>query len=189
MPDLVAEYHAAAERVRQVHLDHVKGLGVTGHTMAALWRSEGFAPFGVSTIEPRPDGSFLFGPGPAHIVQPVTYQGEIVDLVAWRSMTPERWLTRMGSAWCLGEDHLYANSDSLTYPHRPTAVATPLDWLRAAGEAFCVLDWDAQDVRGLVAFDAIRCTNRILEKTLIDAISKPVRLPRINRTEVLADVA
>ena len=189
MPDLAAEYHAAAERVGQVHLDHIKGLGVTGHAMAALWRSEGFAPFGIATIEPRPDGTFVFGPGPAHILQPVTYQGQVVDLVAWRSMTPDRWLTRMGSAWCLGEDHLYANSDSLTDPHRPTAVATPLDWLRAAGEAFCILDWDAQDVRGLVVFDAIRCANRILERTLVDAISKPVRLPRIIRTEALANVA
>jgi len=115
--------------------------------------------------------------------------GEYVATIDDDEFPGERWLSRMGSAWCLGEDHLYANSDSLTDPHRPTGVATPLDWLRVAGEAFCILDWDARDVRELVAVDAIRCTNRILEKTLIDAISKPVRLPRILRTEALAHVA
>ena len=190
MPDLVAEFNAAAENVRQVHLSHIKGLGVTGQAIAALWQSQGLAPFGVATVEPRPGGSFLFGAGAAHIVQPVIFEGELVDLVAWRSLTPERWLSRTGVAWCLGEDALEADHWNLTKPDVPTIHATPLEWLRTGGDGFCILDWDSPEIRlRLIELDAIRCTNRILEKTLIDAISKPVRLPRINRTEVLADVA
>jgi hypothetical protein len=189
MPDLVAEMNAAAENVRQVHLDHIRGLGVTGKAMAALWQSEGIAPFGVATIEQRPDGSFLFGPGALHVIQPVTYGGELIDLVAWRSMTPGRWLCRMGSAWCLGEDHLYADSPSLTEPHAPAIVATPLQWLTMAGDAFCVLNWDAPEVRGLVAIDSIRCADKRLSQTLLAAISKPVRLPRIVAMEAIANAA
>lgn len=189
MPDLLAEMNTAAENVRQIHLDHLKAFGVTGAGMAALWRSEGVAPFGVAPIEPGPDRSFLFGHGPLHVIQPVTWEGELIDLVAWRSMTPGSWLTRTGSAWCLGEGHLNANSESLTEPHVPTVVATPLQWLAMAGQAFCILNWDAPEVRGLVAFDAIRCDDKRLSKTLLAAISKPVSLPRILTGEHFAHVA
>jgi hypothetical protein len=95
----------------------------------------------------------------------------------------------MGSAWCLGEDHLYANSDSLTEPHSPAIIATPLQWLASAGEGFCVLNWDAQEVRELAGFASIRCADKRLSQTLLAAISKPVRLPRILGSEALADAA
>lgn len=189
MPDLLAEMNAAAEAVRQPHLDRIKELGVTGDAMGTIWREQGQAPFGIVNVEITSDGTFLPGVGPAYIVQPVTIGGEIVDLVAWRSMRPERWVTRTGAAWALGEDALEADYWNLTEPHAPTIRATPLDWLRAAGDGFCILDWDAPDVRGLVSLDAIRCPDRRLSQTLLAAISKPVRLPRILPTEALRNAA
>ena len=58
-----------------------------------------------------------------------------------------------------------------------------------AGDAFCVLNWDAQEVRGLVSIDSIRCADKRLSQTLLAAISKPVRLPRIVAMEAMANAA
>ncbi|WP_146214612.1 hypothetical protein [Azospirillum thermophilum] len=73
---------------------------------------------------------------------------EVWDLVAFNLAQPGRWWLRSGLADLLGEDHVEACAES----GAPVQlVATPLDWLRAGGDAACVLDWSRVDPRDVFA--------------------------------------
>lgn len=74
----------------------------------------------------------------------VRRDGELVDVAALASHARNEWALRTGMGWALGMDLV----DDL---HRALAAgrprmrvrlhATPFDWLAAAGDGLCVLDW------------------------------------------------
>ncbi|WP_333839295.1 hypothetical protein [Novosphingobium sp.] len=145
--DLMQEAFASVRNVRQAHLDYLRALGVSPGALACLGQVQ--PPFGVLGVQEL-EGS-LFEPSPVGrpalivpVAKPITrdIQGlsiddiAIVDLIAVRSAEPTRWLWRDGSAWALGSGLLGQNA-----PLR--VVPTPFDWLKAGGQALCILDWAA----------------------------------------------
>jgi len=139
---------AAARLVRQPHLDRLRALGCTGTALARL--GEHHAPYGTMRIAARTGGFYepcaagqpaLIVPvcWPEHhegLITPLITLWPIIDLIAVRADYPANWLWRTGTAWALG-GHLLEDWQGEPVP----VVATPLDWLRAAGGAVCVLDW------------------------------------------------
>jgi len=113
-------------------------------------------------------GTGLFG-------QPITLWKPL-DLIAFRADHPASWRWRIGQGWALGADGVEHWEGQ---PIR--AVATPLDWLRAGGDAFCLLDW-ADDSP---AWPLLRCVAHIvasddlLAQKLAKAIDRNAARPRI----------
>jgi hypothetical protein len=94
---------------------------------------------------------FQFDPdGTGMLIQPVTDGPQaslatgvtdplLLDLLAYRPQTPDRWyLLRGETGLLLGADALIlaAAQDRPLRVHR-----TPLSWLQAAGDGVCLLDW------------------------------------------------
>lgn len=138
--DLQSEMERAASRMRSIHFDGLKALGVPMATLGALSAKQ--YTVGMATIEVDEGGTFFPSPDgvPACIVaavdpynRPLGSAG-LFDLVAFRSSNPRKWWLRTGNAYALG-DHLL----DLAKPVR--VVRTPIDWLAAGGDAVCVLDW------------------------------------------------
>jgi hypothetical protein len=174
--DLHAEGNAAAFDVRQRHIDLMRGLGVSINTIAEMGR-ETFA-FGVAKAEALADG--LYQPndgGHPHVVMPVWENGALVDLVAWRTASPEDWLLRKGLGWALGQDQLqYAGPVFL--------AASPLEWLQRGGEALCILDWGCPEVFQLACLEEVTVSDPVTAGLLRQALRRPVRLPTIQLQEV-----
>jgi hypothetical protein len=172
--DCVAEMTAAADRIHQRHIDHIINAGVSPETLAKLGAQ--FAPFGVVATQSSRDGLYEPGNGATYIVQPVLTDGDCVDLVAWRKSDPSRWHLRTGLGWALGEDAFTHRSFwgcGEPFPiHR-----SPLAWLIAGGTGIVILDWEAPELRELIALDVIEC-DRDLAVILHRRLSHPVRLPR-----------
>lgn len=142
--ELLAEMEAAAALVRQPHLERLRSLGVSYASLAALGRDEHTIGVGMALL--RDDGLFEpSGAGESVVVQAVhdgldreLGDAGLIDLIAWRTSEPERWWWRWGTAWALGHELLV---DDIGEPL--PVVTTPCDWLAAAGEAVCLLDWSA----------------------------------------------
>lgn len=73
---------------------------------------------------------------------------EVWDLCAFNLARPGQWWLRSGLAEMIGEDYV---ADCVETGAAVRLVATPLDWLRAAGRAACVLDWSRIDPRAAFA--------------------------------------
>jgi hypothetical protein len=138
--DLDQEMWLAVGNVRQGHLDRIEALGVSKGAIAALGAVQ--PPLGVQRILWLPDGLYEPDPGgEAAAILPVCEMNafglvEVVDLVAWKTGEPSCWSWRIGQGWALGD---FLLDDDLPVP----VVATPLDWLKAAGDSLCILDWSA----------------------------------------------
>lgn len=138
--DLQSEMERAASRMRSIHFDGLKALGVPMATLGALSAKQ--YTVGMATIEAGEDGTFIPSPDgvPACIVaavdpynRPLGGSG-LFDLVAFRPSDPRKWWLRTGNAYALG-DHLL----DLAQPVR--VVRTPVEWLATGGYAVCILDW------------------------------------------------
>lgn len=172
-PDLLAELFTAASRVKQLHLDHIRALGVAPTTIAELGRAR--PAFGIAEAETEASGRYQPSGGPVHVVMPVVDGGEMVDLVAWRTTRPDRWWLRTGNGWAL-------NPDDLRELYRwggppPMLHSTPLDWLRAGATGSVVLDWAAPEVGRLRWHDRIDCDDGRVAKALREAMTRAVRMP------------
>lgn len=149
---ILEEMEAAASRMRSIHFDGLKALGVP---MASLGRlSAAQHTVGMATVEECGEGVFQPSPdGFAACVVAVVWpearafgDAGLFDLVAFRSSNPRKWWLRCGNAFSLGE-HL------LDRPEPLRVVGTPADWLAASGDALCILDWsDASPI-----WSALRC--------------------------------
>lgn len=140
MIGLDEEMWVAVGNVRQVHLDRIEALGVSRWTIASLGAVQ--PPLGIQRVRWLPEGLYEPDPdGEAAAILPVCQWNAlglvgVVDLIAWKTGMPSDWRWRVGHGWALG-DHLL--DDDLPVP----VVATPLDWLKAGGDALCILDWSA----------------------------------------------
>ena len=182
MTDLSKAMNAAALRVRKPHIEAIIALGVSWRTIGTLGQYQ--APFGVMTGTVADTGLFEPGDGPARVVQPVIVGGTVIDIVAWRTMCPDRWHLMTGLGWCMGEDALCPP------PGHPVLLhSTPLDWLASGGAGACVLDWSAPEVGCLRHLDEIEVASPELGKLLAERISQSTRLPRITRKAAHHDQA
>lgn len=174
--DLTAEALTAASRVGRREFDRLASLGVSPVSIADVGSRH--VPFGIVNAEVLKHGFYQPGAGAAHIVQPVFSDGGIIDLVAWRSLTPSRWNLRTGLGWLMGIDEV--STVGGWDASRPVKLhATPLDWLRASGEGICILDWDAPELHTLSEIHAIEVDDRKLGSRLISVLSRPARLPHL----------
>ena len=182
MTDLSEAMNAATLRVRKPHLEAIMALGVSWRTIGQLGQYQ--APFGVMTGTVADTGLFEPGDGPACVVQPVIVGGAVIDIVAWRTIRPDRWHLMTGLGWCMGDDSL------CTPPEVPLALhSTPLEWLASGGRGACVLDWNAAEVSSLRHLDAIEVSTPELGRLLAERLSQPIRLPRILRKAAHHDQA
>lgn len=144
-PDLAAEADAAGARVGSRELARMQALGVPLGAIARLGVRQ--LPFGVTEIEVHRDGTYspaehgktaiivpVMMPAPFELFEQLLASTEIVDLVAFRLDAPRRWHWRTGDGWALG-------AGLLDHDAPIPLVANPVQWLAAAGEALCLLDW------------------------------------------------
>lgn len=177
MNDLAALCDRACANVRQAHIDRVLQYGVAPAALATLGTRQ--LPFGALTIDiddagrwwPDDDGF------PAMVV-PVIERGELLDVIAFRTVEPARWWWHLGVAEMLGYDELNC---SVWPGDRLRVVSTPLDWIAAAGEAVCVLDWSLSDheispMRDRAGLD---CDSPMLAARLRKRLAQPRRVPPI----------
>lgn len=94
---------------------------------------------------------------------------DVVELVAFDPKQPARWWVRSGADPVLGRRAL-----ARAFPDQPPRlVATPLDWLRAGGNAIAVLDWDGFDpVVTLGPIDTIRAATQRLRDAVLTAYER-----------------
>lgn len=181
--DLSKEIATASQNVRQAHLDRIQALGVKSATIANLGATQ--PPFGVMAVDDIGGGIFQPGGLIPSIVQPVYDDGCLVDLIAWRSTDPARWLWRTGAAWALGLDSINENS----WTDKPLSIeATPLDWLRSGATGLCILDWQANELRKLLRVPCLSAAPAIAHQLRGD-LTKPLHFPRITAREGMRHAA
>lgn len=178
MTDLLNELRAASAMVRQCHLDRLRGLGVSIGWMADIDPG----PFGAQHCEDMGGGLYQPNPGaaPLHFVFPVIQDGDLVDLVAFRTTDPGTWKLRTGHGWALG---LARGVGHWLWSERVHLFDTPLDWLRGRGDGICVLDWNAPEVVDLDVLPEVVCSSPAVARVFERALTRPTRLPKISFME------
>ncbi|MFN0045538.1 MAG: hypothetical protein ACKVOS_03645 [Sphingorhabdus sp.] len=183
--DIYDEMQRAVSAVTGRHLAAMERLGCTAPAIAAIGAKQ--APFGVMRCDMR--GKQFFEPtsepyGIDAVIMPVMDEGEIVDLIAWRTLAPSALRWRNGDGWVLGIDAI--QEPPLWDGFREiTLHATPLDWIRNGGNGAVILDWSAvSQIRKLALFDIIRCDHPNVHQQLSAILSQPERKPKILGTEV-----
>jgi len=182
---LASEMDAAGVSVLQVHLDHMQALGVSRSTIAEMGRS-GW-PFGVANVESIGGGNYQPGEGVPHSILPVVEDGGLVDLVAFRSGSPDDWMLRTGNGFALGiQDGMaaYVRVEKDFWENSAHLFSNPLDWLRGGGAGICVLDWNSPEIYRLNMLAHVTVSDSATGKLLEQALRRPVRIPRIELMEV-----
>jgi hypothetical protein len=135
-------------------------------------RATEFMPdFTLSAINPYSNGTFeLAATGTKAIIMAVDESGDAIDDVAWYPGQPGKWWLRHGVATVLGEDAIDA---ARWHGESVLLVATPADWIKARGEAACILDWSADVYGPLSLAPGVRCATVALAGQLRKAISRP----------------
>lgn len=177
--DLRQELELAAQRVDNTALRWLQSRGADTKAIADMGRT--FPPFGIANVELSPGAYFQSIEKPAGvgaIIQPVIEDGEIVDLIAWRSLRPDDWRWRRGTGWALGVDNL-KNTGGWDGCKSIRLFSTPLEWLCAGGIGSCILNWDAPEIRHFDGFDTIECTEARVAQKLRPILSKPIHIPEI----------
>lgn len=175
MAELQAELKAAGLAINLLHLQRLLGLGVKMKTAANL-HCRGQAAWGAIRAEAGENGLYLPGKGEPHLVLPVVMDGELIDLVAFRSSNPADWMLRTGLGWSLGMDR---GLEPYTWGTPPTLHETPLDWLRADCQGLVILDWSAPEIHSLKGLEEIVCATPGLAATLTRHLTRPQYLPKI----------
>lgn len=172
--DLTAELRSAGRASTLLHFMQLVGLGVPRATVAELRREDW--GWGITRAFDVGDGLYCPGDGPLHLILPVLDDGDLIDLVAFRSGNPADWKLRTGQGLALGlergwERHYWENEVTLSL--------TPLDWLRNGTDGLCVLDWDAPEISMLASLPGISCQTPRLAAQLRQALTRPQPLPPI----------
>ena len=177
--ELAAEVRSAGLASTLFHFKHLIGLGVPRATIAELRREDW--GWGVTRAVDAGDGLYSPGEGPLHLVMPVLDDGDLIDIVAFRSGSPADWKLRTGLGLALGLDrgwerHRWAEEVQLSL--------TPLDWLRNGADGICIVDWDAPDITMLASLPRITCPTRESAAQLRRALTRPQTLPPIYAKEL-----
>lgn len=177
---LEAEFWAARGACRFIHVKALEAKGVSRSTLAHFNRDYGFGIIKASE-HPSEPGLFIHDPGgPPHLALPVVEDGELIDLVAFRSNTPNAWLLRTGDGWCLG---LETGLERHTWGDPVPVAVSPLEWLQGGAQGLCILDWDAAELHYLAGVPELVCSNEHQAAMLRSALTRPVYLPSISVQE------
>ena len=174
MINLSNEMRAAGRASTLLHFKHLLGLGVPRATVAELRRDDW--GWGVANAVDVGDGLYCPGDGPLHLVLPVWDDGELIDLVAFRSGNPGDWKLRTGQGLALGLEHGWERHH---WDDEVQLTLTPLDWLRNGAAGLCIVDWDAPDISMLASLPRIICPTRESAAQLRQALTRPQPLPPI----------
>ena len=139
MIDLVDEFEPTVAAVHDRWIDWLCKAGVP---QAALYQP--LPLVGVGPVETHSSGLFepTFAGPPAIWVPCYTRTEDLADLVCFYPQRPKRWWLRLGVADVLGESNF-----GRLFHLDPTLIhATPLDWLKAGGDGFVVIDWQLDPV-------------------------------------------
>lgn len=172
--DLTAELRSAGRASTLLHFMQLVGLGVPRATVAELRREDW--GWGITRAFDVGDGLYCPGDGPLHLVLPVFDDGDLIDLVAFRSGNPVNWKLRTGLGLALG---LERGWEPYHWQDQVTLSLTPLDWLRNGGKGLCIVDWDAPDITMLASLPRIVCPTRESASQLRQALTRPQPLPPI----------
>ena len=161
-PDLDTEMAAARRVFDAKGLAAVRGLSRLGLTQPqpVYTGTAAFHRLGLMGIVCNASG--LYEPAaeadPAHaeswsdgalalIVPVLDYTDSLIDLIAWRSLSPDQFWQRTGFAPLLGETYIgwCLWNDKPVHLHR-----SPPHWLAAAGFGAVVLDWQSPEAHGLL---------------------------------------
>lgn len=173
--DLYGEMKAATFAVRQPHMDRLRALGVSTDFIADLGAR--FFPFGICAAEVQGDGTYQPGEGNPHVIMPVLEDGELVDLIAWRTSTPGDWHLRTGNGWALGAEWVASHEDIDVF-------GSPLGWMIGRGEGICPLDWSAPELDRFRSVETLRAEDAETAQLLAAVLRKPVRIPTIRIREI-----
>ena len=184
--DLHAELRAAAEAMSTVHLKRLVQLGVSWGTIGELGRVN----LGLGVVNafehPSEPGLYCVGGDVPHLLLPVFDNWELIDLVAFRSSEPERWLLRTGLGWSLG---LERGLERHTWGDPVRLAVSPLEWLQGGAEGLALLDWSAPEVHYLTGVPHLVCSNSTQAGMLRKALTRPVRFPTITLQNEEAQLA
>ena len=182
MNELADELRSAALAVRTPDVARIRAMGLLNPGLLAV--NERRHPFGIASISDAGGGQYVPDPnGGRALVVPVYDGDELVDLVAFHTITPERWLLRHGAGWALG---LEGSVERYRWGDPLPMHKTPLDWLKAGCDGLCVIDWEAPEVRTLTDFPRLLIRDEALKRRTIAALTKPSRLPQIIKDMPLA---
>lgn len=182
MTELEQELRSAALAVRVPDVARIRAMGMLNPGLLAV--NERHHPFGITSVTDAGGGQYVPDPdGSRALIVPVYDCGELVDLVAFNTITPERWLLRHGLGWALG---LEEGLERFRWGDPLPLHKTPLDWLKAGCDGLCVIDWEAPEVSTLADFPTLLIRDDALERRTIAALTKPSRLPQIAKDIPLA---
>jgi len=193
-PDILIEFCSAVGNLTAASDDHlIKRLGVSPRALYA-----GPSHVGACKVEFFDDGDYCPSQaGAPAIIVPVGRHyrdcvgwSDIIDLVAFRAVTPQAWGSRLGVGVVLGLDAI----ESAEHFRADIVVwSTPLRWLQAGCEGACVIRWDASAValhlRGLHESGCLIADTDHLAARLDDALSGPRRRPVIRVIDEVSHAA
>jgi hypothetical protein len=179
--NLSAEMGQARRSLSLLHLKALKRLGVGWPDVCEL---SGDGAMGVLKVSEGEEETFYPDPdGVPHLILPVLEDGGLVDLLAFRSSNPARWLLRSGQGTALGLEHGLEQLSWLLEGEAVHLHKTPLDWLRAGRVGVCIVDWSAPDLHRLCGIPHIYCDDAALAQRLNTALTRPSYLPTITYKE------
>lgn len=173
--DIGRELAEASEASTPMHYRRLLALGVRSETVAELRGLNGLG-WGIARASPGKDGLYEPGEGEQHLVLPIAIDHVVVDLVAFRSATPDVWALRSGLGWALGVER---GLERYTWGEPVILYETPLDWLRADKLGLCVLDWTAPELRYLRTLPEIECASERLAAVLRRHLRRDPHFPNI----------
>ena len=177
--DLSNEMRAAGQASTLLHFKHLLALGVPRATVAELRRNDW--GWGIVKAVDVGDGLYRPGDGPLNLVLPVFDDGDLIDLVAFRSGSPGDWKLRTGLGLALGLEHGWERHQ---WDDEVKLSLTPLGWLRNGCDGLCIVDWDAPDISMLASVPSIICPTRESAAHLRQALTRPQQLPPITVKEM-----
>lgn len=172
MIDLGKELQEAALSMGPLDFPRLRSLGLINTGVAEMGMRH--HQFGLATIVDVGEGLFAPSPdGRRSMVVPVYENGQLLDLVAFSTSTPDDWLLRTGAGLALGlidgfEPHTWGASVHL---HK-----TPMDWLRAGGDGLCIVDWSAPDIYLFNDLPHITVDDDGLRSQLVAAVQRPAHI-------------
>lgn len=185
--DLQREMSAARNSIRVIHLRALERLGVERGLFCDMAASE--FGLGVAFVTAGDEGLYHPGGDELHLILPIVEDGALVDLCAFRSADPTRWLLRSGLGWALGLDRGLERHTWLLDGEAVALAMSPLEWLRQGATGLCVTDWSAPEVTYLRGVPRLVCSTDKLASHLRAALIKPVNIPEILVRESLANAA
>jgi len=148
LADLHTEMLNASARMPYSAMRRLWSMGADRRFTARL---RGAGDLGVTAVDVE-GSTWAPGTRERRLLVGVRCNGDLIDMVALSSTRRDEWALRTGLGWALGMDQIERAHAALASDHRHVKLrlhATPFDWMAAAGDGVCVLDWCAASLAEL----------------------------------------